>query len=295
MILICVFFFSQIAGAGAWVQKKGGYFFKLSGSYLSTRKEFNNVGEKVDLFRDLEVYTNARFQDLAGNIYLEYGITRRWTGILNLPFKLSKTKRTENSIYFGNRFVKRTTGGPADLSLFSRYALLTGPWAVSLQGGIGIPLGYDKTPDNDGPTLGTGELSGELNLLIGKSLYPLPLYVTGGGGYRLRGGRFKNEILMNAEVGLTIKSLLFKVTFDGVKSTVTPPDLYGRPLVLPLPGGGGAFPQLLFGNQDIYKLNPGIIYHFRKRMAIEVETISIISGKDTISGTSFSLGIIFNK
>lgn len=288
-------FATQMLVAGAWAQKKNGYFFKIAINYLSTEKEFNHLGEKIDIFRDLEVYHNARFEDFNANIYFEYGLFPQFTLIGGLPFKQSVSTRTEESVYFGDREVTRTTTGFADLALSGRLQIFNKPLAVSIQGGIKIPLGYDKTPENDGPTLGTGELDGELLLLLGRSLYPLPLYTTAGIGYRSRGGRFNDEILYNFEVGYTPGKWLFKLTLDGIQNTATPPDLYGRTLVLPLPGGGGVTPELLFGDQHILKLIPGVIFRFSQGLALQAEAIHVLAGTNTVAGTTFSLGLVFLK
>ena len=45
---------------------------------------------------------------------------------------------------------------------------------------------------------------------MGKSLYPLPGYVTGEVGYRLRGGTFSNEWFYTLEAGMTYDRILIK-------------------------------------------------------------------------------------
>jgi len=41
---------------------------------------------------------------------------------------------------------------------------------------------------------------------------------------------------------------LVKVAFDDLRSTFTPPDIAGQPVTTPLPGGGGAFPNVIQGD-----------------------------------------------
>jgi len=295
LIILFVFIAGRESFAGAWTQKKKGYFFKISWNYLLTSREYNFKGEIIPLFRDLEVYQDAEFEDINLTIYLEYGLRERLTLIANLPIKQTTSRRIEESLYFGAREFSRTTRGFSDLTLGLRTQLINLPVAFSIQGDVKIPLGYDTTPDNDGPTLGTGEVDFDGWLLIGKSLYPLPVYTTGGIGYRTRGGRFHDEILYNLEVGINPGNWLFKVTFDGIRNTTTPPDLYGRTLILPLPGGGGVTPEVQFGDQNIYKLIPGIIYQFKKGWAVQAEVIHVLGGVNTIAGTTFSLGLVLLK
>ncbi len=295
MFLLLLIFLPNKSHAGAWAQKKHGYFFKVSGNYLLTSNEYNFRGEKVPLFQDLNVYRDAEFEDLNLTFYLEYGLFDRFTLIANLPIKQTTSRRIEESLYFGSREFSRTTRGFSDLTLGLRTQLINIPLAVSVQGDVKVPLGYDTTPDNDGPTLGTGEVDVDGWLLLGRSLYPLPVYLTGGVGYRRRGGRFNDEVLYNFEVGATPGRWLFKVTFDAIHNTTTPPDLYGRTLVLPLPGGGGVTPEVQFGDQHIYKLIPGIFYQFKKGWAVQAEAIHVLGGKDTIAGTTLSLGLVLFK
>jgi hypothetical protein len=156
-------------------------------------------------------------------------------------------------------------------------------------------MGYERIPENDGAALGTGEIDGEGYFLLGKSLYPLPVYLTGGVGYRRRGGLLKDEYLYLAELGISSRSILFKVTVDGVKNRGTPPDLYGSLIISPLPGGGGVFPSILYGDQDYFKITPGIIYRFKDNWAFQLEAIHIAAGKNIISGTTYSLGIVLQR
>lgn len=286
----------QETTAGAWTQKRGGYFLKFSASYLYTTKEFNHLGDRLNIFQERVVYRNTSFQDFNLNAYFEYGLWENATLVANLPFKVLTSDWTE-LILGGNLTsdVTISTVGFSDLSLSLRYRLLRAPLVVSLQGGVKLPLGYDQQPENDGPPLGTGEIDAEGNLLLGASLYPLPVYLTAGAGYRNRGGLLHDEVLYSLEAGVSRGRALLKVTVDGVLSTATPPDIYGRTIVTPLPGGGGVAPNIIVGDQDIQKVSPSIIYQLRDGLALQVEALHIFAGKNTISGTTYSLGVIFSN
>ncbi len=290
-ILNLIFIFNDVF-AGAWVQKKNGYYLNITASYLFTRKEFNHKGEKRDILEDFTSSKDNSFRDVSFTAYLEYGPTNSLTLIANLPFKVLTSKWISTENYFrGEEFVLNTRGF-ADFTLSAKYALIRDPFVISIQEGVILPLGYDLTPNNDGPRLGNGEIQFESNLMIGKSLYPFPLYISGGIGYRVRGGDLHDEILYSAEVGITLESVILKIYLDGVKSTTTPPDLYGRPIVTPIEGGGGVIPDILFGDQDYLKISPSIIHKFNYNFSIQAELTNIALGKNTISGTGFSLGLI---
>jgi len=75
------------------------------------------------------------------------------------------------------------------------------------------------------------------------------------------------KILFTAEGGYSFGPALVKVTFDALKSTIAPPDIVGQPVTTPLPGGGGAFPNVIQGDQDIFKISPSLIVNLTKGVA----------------------------
>ncbi len=284
------------ARAGAWVQSRHGYYFKLSANYLFTTREFNHEGERLDIFQERLVYKNSSFQDFNITAYLEYGLFERLTLVANVPFKVLRSKRTE-IVGAGllARIVTNYTLGFSDLAVSGRYALVDGALALSVQGGIKAPLGYDKAPADDGPPLGTGKIDLEGHLLIGKSLYPLPAYITASVGYRRRTGPLADQVLFTGEVGYAVGNFLFKIGYDGLKSTVAPPDIVGQPVTTPLPGGGGALPNIIVGDQDIFKISPSVIYNATDAFALQAELLHIYAGKNTVAGTIYSFGLVLKK
>ncbi len=291
-----VVFASQLS-AGAWTQKKRGYFLKLSGNYLSTTSEFNFLGKKNDIFAEHFGFTNASFRDFNISFYGEYGLSSRFTVISSLAFKSLQSNRTE--LIGGGQLendVAIHTPGFSDLWLSGRYNLLKLPLVFSLQGGVKIPLGYAEEPSNSGAALGTANFDGELQLLVGQSLHPTPIYLTAGGGYRTRGGRFHDEWIYSFEAGYTLKKTLFKITLDGIHNAKRPiPDIYGMTVITPLPGGGGVRPVSNIGNQDVLKISPSIFYSVQQNIDVQLELINIVAGKNSITGSTFSLGIILKK
>jgi hypothetical protein len=77
------------------VQRKRGYYFKPSANYLLATKEFNHLGDRLDIFEERVVYKNTSFRDLNVHAYLEYGILDRLTLIGSVPIKAMTSKRTE--------------------------------------------------------------------------------------------------------------------------------------------------------------------------------------------------------
>jgi len=289
--------------AGAWTQKKGKYYFKISANYFFTKKEFNHNGDSIPIFAERAGFENASFRDINFTAYLEYGLSDRITVVANLPFK-TLTSEWDKFIEFTNPdgsinkavvHESPQTTGFSDLSLSGRYAILNQPFVLSIQSGIKIPLGYAQRPDNDGSPLGTGDVDLEGHLFFGKSLHPLPAYFTMSFGYRFRGGLLQDEILSSAEVGYNFGRFLFKVNLDVIRNRSAPPDLAGMTVVTPLPGGGGVLPSVIVGDQHTTKLSPAIIYQLRDNYALQIEALNILAGKNTTNGTIYSIGLVITN
>jgi hypothetical protein len=233
---------------------------------------------------------------LNANAYVEFGLFESLTLITNLSYKGLTSKRSE--LLGGGsatRIVTINTVGLSDIALSGRYLLLHRPFVLSFQGGAKIPVGYEKTPSDDGPPLGTGNLDLDAHLLFGKSMFPLPAYVTTSIGYRWRSGALHDQILFTAEGGYSFGPVLVKVNLDALKSTIAPPDIVGQPITTPLPGGGGVFPNIIQGDQDSFKLSPSIIVNLTNRIAMQGEILHTIAGKNTVAGTIYSFGVIYTR
>ena len=294
LALLAVVLLAARCSAGAWVQEQGSYFLKFGSSYFSATEEFNYLGDRLQILEEQTAFENASFRDANLNLYLEYGLTENATAVATLPFK---GLRSERDVLFGggietNREIVNTVGF-GDVTLSVRRRLLPAPLVLSIQAGVKLPLGYHRRPANDGPPLGTSKLDGEAHLLAGRSLWPLPGYVTGSMGFRRRGGRLNDELVYGIEVGYRKGRLLTKLGLDGVRNRSTPPDIAGQTVVTPLPGGGGVLPNLVVGDQHFTRLSPSVIYSLASGMAVQAELSHVLAGTNVLSGTVFSLALIF--
>ncbi len=296
-IITGIFLFNSAVWGGAWVQQKRGYYFKVAGSYVNTGEEFDHEGNRKNILEDFAVFEDAEYREVAIFTYLEYGLFDRLTLIGNLPFKFATSRRTEISNYFENgmRDVSHTTTGFGDFYVGGRLGLLTLPLVVSLQSGIKLPLGYEASSEIEGPALGNHEVEYEAQLLAGQSLHPLPIYVTGGLGYRVRGGPLHDEVFFDIEAGYTGANVLLKLALSGVNNTTTPIDIYGQPITLPLPEGGGAVPDRLFGDQNFLKLNAGLTYKLRQNIGLDAQIFHLASGENIVTGTTIQFGLVFTS
>ncbi len=292
-IVMFVFIISDIH-AGAWTQKVGGYYIKFESSYLKAAEEFDYNGDKLNILEEQFIYKNASFRDISLRVYGEYGLFDNLTLVGKIPFKIYTTQYFLDDVYSQGE-VARSTTGLGDLTAALKYGLLNQPIALAVQGGLKFPMGYEKHPDNEGPRLGTGEIDAEAILLLGSSLYPLPMYVGAGIGYNARGGVLHDEIVYHLETGYTLNDWFFKIYFNGIQNTEDPPDLYGGEIQLPLPGGGGVKTDYMFGDIDINQISFTVSHKLKEGMSLEATIYSILSGKNTISGQTFSLGLAIYK
>ena len=238
----------------------------------------------------LGIYDNVSYRDISLLFYLEYGLTDWFTLVMDLPYKHVTSERTIN--FYTETNEKIITSGFSDLRTLGRLALLRRSLVISLQSGTKVPMGYKIIDMIDAPNLGTGKVDGEISLLSGYSFWPNPLFVTGGMGYRWRGGPVHDEYIYNAEVGYFLEKFGIKLALDGVKNTQTPPDIYGQTVVTPLPGGGGALPPAALGNDEDYlKIIPEISYKVYQKWYLQLGLIHITSGKNVESGTTYSIGL----
>ncbi len=284
----------QLIYAGAWTQKKQSYYLKVASGYHYATTEFDHLGNERNILADFsDTFQNTEYEEFSIKSYFEYGLFSRITVIAEVPFKIATSSRTEISNYFegGRRDTSHTTSGFGDLKLQGRWGILDGPVVFSLQPGVKIPL-YSTSTEQTGPRLGTGDVDFDAGALFGASFAPSPLYFSSEGGYRFRTGPLHDEVYLNAEIGLSFEKTFFKAEFRGLKNTTTPPDVYGGPIELPLPGGGGAVPDRLFGDQDFIKLVGEGVYKFGNRWGISGEVIHTLAGKNIITGTTFQLGVV---
>ena len=294
--------------AGAWTQGLGGMYFKVAGLSFRSQDYLDAAGNRQVRAAKPSV---EELSDESISAYLEYGLLGRLTLVAALPYKRLVYKNTEVKVFKSDVLDTTITrvhpdeirSGLGDLELRLRWRLLRFPAVVSLALGGKFPLGYDLdqgsigslgtgglglglSPVDDGAgadnkvPLGTGERDLDMRLLVGKSLFPLPGYLTSTVGYRKRGGAFSDEFFYGLEAGVTYKRLLVKGVVEGMQTT----------------GDCGAMGQGgLVGDQDILKLSPGLIWSLSKHLELGVDLFHIAAGCNTAAGTTYAVGLAFKR
>jgi hypothetical protein len=271
------------AFGGAWVQKKDGYFFKLTGGYLYTTEEYDSAGSIQRIRRGDDGISNTSYKEISFTGYLEYGLTDGMTLVANLPLKINTSGRTEAATVFGpERDVEVVTGGLSDLTLSVRLHLAGRATPLSIQAGVKLPLGYDPSPPDEGAPLGSGKVDVEGLVLAGVGLWPIRAYLTGQIGYRVRGGTgIVDEYLFQLEGGFTPGRWLAKATLEGVYSAQPP--------------GNQESSTVIVTNMDVLKIIPTVAYRIGPRTAVGVEVFHTLSGRNTVAGTTYAVGIVFSN
>ena len=295
--------------AGAWTQAPGGMYFKIAGLSFRSQDYLDAIGDRRERVAKPSL---EELSDESISAYLEYGLLERLTLVATLPYKRLVYENTEVKVFNRSDGPDTTitrihpdeiNSGLADLELRLRWRLLRNPAVVSLAIGGKFPLGYDMDQDSIGSLdaggiglgpspvadgagadnkvpLGTGERDIDMRLLVGKSLYPLPGYLTSMVGYRKRGGAFSDEFFYGLEAGVTYKRLLVKGVVEGMRTM----------------GDCGAMGQGgLVGDQDILKLAPGLIWSLSKHLELGVDLFHIAAGCNTAAGTTYAVGLAFKR
>jgi hypothetical protein len=254
--------------AGAWTQHKGGYYLKLSSGYLDASEDIDADGERVPKAGA------GSLRDFSYSAYVEYGLRDDLTVVASFPYKRLHDERT-----FVSGITRESRTGFGDAEVRLRQSVLSAPLVVSVAAGGKIPLWNEDDPGTRVP-LGSSHADGDFRLLVGKSLYPAPGYVTGEVGYRVRGGSLSNEVFYEFEAGATLKRFLIKGFVSGARTTgdCQPTGEVG-----------------LIGDQNVLKISPGLIYNATPGLELSLEVIHIAGGCNTTAGSTFLFGVAFKR
>jgi hypothetical protein len=177
---------------GAWTKKQNSFYAKLGFSTIGTNRFYTKDGNEI---------RTADFQAWSLDLYGEYGILDRLTGVVKFPVAKRAVFETSEAKL-----------GIGDLGLELKYGLRTGntPLAIGLgvelptgdQNGFGLlkdqassPGGFIRLPTGD------GEFNTRATLYLSHSFHPIPAFVSIEGGYNFRTKSFTNEYAFGLQAG----------------------------------------------------------------------------------------------
>lgn len=172
------------AAAGPWARKPGSAYVQLGGTTLGYDRIYNDASEKAP--------AGGKVRDNVAQLFADVGVLPGFTvtamaPLVSISFEPGAGGDLSNS-------------GFGDLELGARYTFLERDgYAVAAALDLRLPTGDSDDPN--GLLTGDGEVTAVPGILAGRSFHPLPLYVTAGFGYGLRGGRYSDDLRYSLEAG----------------------------------------------------------------------------------------------
>lgn len=262
---------------GGWPQPKGKGYYKISQMWILANQHFTDTGE---------LDPNGTRGTYFTTFYGEYGITDRFTGIVNWPFFARSTI---------NEQVSGTTGqvidpgdainGVGDMDITVKYGLTQNKrMAVSASLLLGLPLGQ-STGGYDG-TLQTGD--GEFNQMLqvdaGTSfkvgnLYP---YANAFVAFNNRTGGFSDEFRYGIETGVEYQRFFAVLRVYGVSSFKN-----GEP------NFNTAGTSLFANNAEYLAINPELSFKITDKIGVSATVGTAAWGKLIFANPTYTVGVYF--
>lgn len=278
IILLNIFLISISALAGGgWPQPKGKGYFKLSQFWIISNRHFTNTGE---------IDPNGTRASYFTNMYGEYGLSDRFTGIVYWPFYARSVAYEQISGTTGQVITPgEAINGIGDMDLSIKYGLTPNKRiAVSASLLLGLPLG-ESAGGSDG-TLQTGD--GEFNQMIqldaGRSfkvgnLYP---YANVFVGFNNRTNGFSDEFRYGIEVGLDYKFIFFVLRVNGVRSFKNGENNFNT-----------AGTSLFANNAEYLAITPEIAIKLSDKWGVTANIGTAAWGKLIFANPTYSVGAYF--
>lgn len=263
------------AFAGAWAQEDRGLYVQLSVAGEVAGEQYKETGETFQLLSEDD---EGDFRSLGSFLYAEFGVLPSLTMVAATAYRHVELDSVQ---------VRSTARGFGDFQLGARYQFLDEPLVMSAFVGAKYPTGYTPDPPElRSATLGNGVQEYEGRLLVGKSFYPAPVYVSGEVGFRMRGARptangdrldYPPEIPYFLEIGYGPTDWIWlRGVVDGVWGTGDPVAIEGVSLT-PL-------------TQRYTKVGPSVIFSFLDNYQLQLNYTYTVLGVNALKSQQVSLG-----
>jgi hypothetical protein len=268
MILIILLIPYESILAGAWPQKEGGGYYKLSFRYLKGDKIYNSDGDKVPI---------PEFTDITLGLFGSYGLTGKLTAFMNVGlFKSTKLDTTSQA--FGS---DTDVSGFGDISVGLKYGIVQlGKTIISAKLIFGIPTGL-SSPDG-GLWIGSGNANQLIGIEAGHSFWPSGFYLTEGISFNNQTNGFADQFRYYVEGGYRFsKRFLIIARVHGLYAFDN-----GDPNVL---GGFGTYQN----DQQFLAYNAELIYSITDNWGVSAYYESGTNGKNIISAPVLNFSVFF--
>ncbi len=259
---------------GQWAMKKGHAYIKAGTFATRGHIKFNdNGGEETIKFQGY----------LRRSIYARVGINDKWTVVAAIPnvrvnLQISEFDNRGNKI--GD--VSKVESHVGDINLSIERNILKGPVQVALQLTLGLPTGNTEGTHRTGD----GEFNQRLKFFAGTGykIFNIPTYSKAGLWYNNRTHGFADQYGLNLETGVQLfeRKLLVLGRFNTLKFIESTG--VDRPL-------DAQFSE--FGNNfEITSTSWEASYNFYKGWSVSYGHVTPLSGKNLLSASSDSIGLI---
>ena len=258
---------ASIAGGG-WTKEKGTGYYKVSHWWVNASKQYNFDGTTSASPREGIFNTS---------IFAEYGVTDRFTAIVNLPF--SKSANDDESIT-----------GLGDVDLAVKYRITDSGSKFVLAGTIqfGLPLGDDAGGTNNNLQTGDGEFNQMIRLDLSKSFQVGSINAYGNvyTAYNNRTDNFSDEFRLGFEIGggflnnkvWAIARLdMVESLENGAESTAA---------------SDGA--TIFANNTEFFAYTYEIAGYITDKIGVSASTGNVFSASNIFASPSYSLGVFLD-
>lgn len=258
---------SALAGGG-WTKQKGTAYYKVSHWWVNAAKQYTFDGNTAASVREGIFNTS---------IFAEYGVTDRFTAILNLPY--SKSANDAESI-----------SGIGDTDVAFKYRL-SKPDSKFVMAGtllLGLPFGEDAGGSTGSLQTGDGEFNQMVRIDVSKSfqLGSVNSYANVYSGYNNRTDNFSDEFRLGLEVGggFLNNKIWAIARIDMVES------LENGAESTALSDGATIFAN----NTEYFAYTYEIAGYITDKIGVSASTASVFSASNIFAAPSYSLGVFLD-
>ncbi|MEO9482196.1 MAG: hypothetical protein ABJG47_02065 [Ekhidna sp.] len=267
-LTITLFISSLALAGGGWTKQKGTGYYKVSHWWVNAAKQYTFNGNTAASVKEGIFNTS---------IFAEYGVTDRFTAIVNLPY--SKSANANESV---------TGIGDTDVALKYRISKAGSKFVLAGTLLLGLPLGEEAGGSDGSLQTGDGEFNQMMRLDLSKSfqLGSVNAYANVYTAYNNRSENFSDEMRIGAEVGggFLNNKIWAILRLDVVESL-----------------GNGAESTALSDGATIFANNTEYVAYTTEiagyitdKIGVSASTATVLSASNIFAAPSYSLGVFLD-